>query len=668
MRFSLNFIREFLDVDLPASQIADKLTMAGMEVERLEKAKGDWLFDIEVTTNRYDWLSMAGIARELGAVLGKKAEIKLPFREKKTSLTEKKIIIENHKDCPFYIGREIINVRVGQADQNLRELLINCGISSVNNIVDITNYCMLKWGNPLHAFDSDKIEGDIYVRRAKTQEVFIGIDGKERVLNKENLVIADSKKVIALAGVMGAKNTEVDGSTKKVFLEAAIFSPITVRRSRRAAGLDTESSYRFERMVSGDYLDYAALEASKLIIESGGGNLTALRRAGKKPFSAEKKIELDLKRLDSYLGVCIPKKDIKKILTALGFSFGNELKDKLKVISPAHRFDIQREVDIYEEISRIWGYGKIPSEIPFLSAYASKKEAIKDSREEIYHFKNKLRELMALLKFREIITYSIDDQDTFLMKPESEIVKISNPLKKQENILRANLLLGMAKSVRHNLNRGQSSLSFFEIADTYSKLKDRFIEKPALAFGISGNFNDFFKLRAAVEALFNYLDIGNFFFKEVSLENFTNALEVIVDKKSVGFLGKLDNSQKDAFDLKEDLFFGQLDVDFLAEGSGKKEFRAFSSYPALWRDISISLRKDVKFKEIQKIIKETGSHLSGLQIIEFYKGKDIHKDWTAFTLRIFYQSSKRTLTAQEVDTFHGNIRNKLNLKDGINLR
>ncbi|MBP7087841.1 MAG: phenylalanine--tRNA ligase subunit beta [Candidatus Omnitrophica bacterium] len=666
MKFSLNFLKEFLDIKISPKELAERLTAVGMEVEHWEKKGNDWIFDIEVTSNRYDWLSILGIARETAAVLRAKGKFPTALKRKPSPLTAKKIIIENSEDCCFYIGQEIKNIKVKVSKPQIREKISNCGINPVNDIVDITNYCMLKWGNPLHAFDSDKIEGDIYIRRALSKEAFLGIDGKERILNKENLVIADAKKVIALAGVMGAKNTEVDSQTKNIFLEAAIFSPLTVRRSRRAAGLDTESSYRFERTVCADYLELASQEAVNLITELSKGSQSGFRVAGKKPILAVKKIIIDLAKLDSYAGISIPKAEVVKILTALGFKTKTASAKKIIVSSAAYRFDIKREVDVYEEIIRLWGYDKIPVKIPSLASYY-KKESSLEEKTKFYHFKNELRKFMSLVNFKEIITYSIDDQEPLDQETKKNVIKILNPLKNQENILRPNLFLGMLKSIKYNLNRNQDSLALFEIADIYLK-EEGFKELAVLSLGLSGNTESFFKLKAAVVKILRHLDISHFSFVEKAKSNFTNTLEVIINNKSAGFLGKLDEKQKNIFDLKEDFFFGQLGISFLAKNKGKKLLKVISPYPALWRDISISLKKSVKFKEIEEIIRQSNSYLSDLQVVDFYQGKDISGDSLAFTLRIFYQSQSRTLTAEEVDSFHNNIRHQLSLKEGVSLR
>lgn len=661
MRFSLNFIKELLDVPVKTQNLAHTLTMAGMEVEYLEKRGDDWLFDIEVTTNRYDWLSMVGIAREIAACLGKTLKIKYPSPKTSPPLTDKKIIIEDLRDCPLYIGRLIKGIEIGQSPPWLGQRVSHCEVNAINNIVDITNYCMLKWGNPLHAFDADKLKGNIYIRRAKKGETFLGIDDKERTLNKDNLVIADERGVIALAGVMGAKNTEVDQNTKNVFLEAAIFTPLSVRRSRRTVGLDTESSYRFERRVFSEYVEYASFEAAKLMEELAAGKLAGYISSGKKSTLKTKPITISLANLSDCLGISLSKPTIKKILSTLGFKIKDSSAGKMIVWPASFRFDINREVDVFEEISRIYGYSKIEPQIPALLR--------KTQKDNSYTFKKKLQDFIASIGLQEIITYSIENDEELKRIEEKEPIIILNPLRKQENSLRTTLLSGMIKSIRYNLNRNQSQLRFFEIADIYYKDKNSFCEKSALAIGGSGTKEDFFYFKGIIEQILNYLNIEGVEFKQESLGSFTNALRIKAGKLEVGFLGKLDEDLRKEFDLVEEVFFSQLDSSILAKLQGIKRYVSFSPYPAISRDISIALAKKRRFQDIESLIKnEVGSFLSDLQIINIYKGKDLPKDIFAFTLRVFYQSPDRTLTSQEVDSLHNKIRSKLSQQEGLQLR
>ncbi len=667
MRFSLNFIKEFLEVKISPQKLADKLTMAGMEVENLEKKGADHILDIEVTSNRYDWLSMVGIAREIAAILGKELKVQYPAIKKMPALKEKDIIIADPRDCPYYIGRMIRNVRVGQTPKEIKDKILNCGLSSINDVVDVTNYCMLKWGNPLHAFDSDKIEGDVYIRRAKDKEKFIGIDEKERILNQDNLVIADKKKVIALAGVMGAKNTEVDEATRNVFLEAAVFSPLTVRRSRRRAGLDTESSYRFERKVDPRHLEYASYQAGLLIEQLAKGDHCAVKAAGKSPPQTRKKITVNFAHLDNYLGLKFPPAAARKILKNLDFEIKPAAAGSLTVLAPARRFDLQREVDVYEELARIYGYDKIAARIPFLTAHP-RSDPLTRGKEDTYRSKNKLSAFMALLGFQEIITYSIEGEKERTATAQEEGIVILNPLRQQERFLRTSLLPGMIKSVAYNLNRNQVALKFFELADVYLKDNKGFLEIPVLALGASGQLKNFFYLKKALEEMLTYSNITSFSFREAPVANFTNALKVFINNQEAGFLGKLDEKVSREFDLKEALFFGQLNLNLLLKKRQALRFHALSPYPVIFRDISLSLNKSVRFKTVESLIRGKSKYLIGLRVTDTYEGKGILPETKAFTLRIFYQAREKTLTAQEVDAFHSALREELDRLNGVSLR
>jgi len=691
MRFSLSFIKEFIKVDLPAQKLAQLLTMAGIEVEHHEAQGDDHVFDIEITSNRYDWLSIVGIAREVASCLGKKLDIKYPKIIKSPLIKDKLIKIENTADCPFYVARKLKGVKVSASPKFIQEKVVNCRINTINNVVDITNYCMLKWGNPLHAFDEDKIEGNIYIRRARPGEKFTGIDEKERVLNSENLVIADDKKVIALAGVMGAKNTEVTENTKNILLEAAIFSPLRIRHSRRAAGIDTDSSYRFERQVFSDYLEYASAEAAALIAEIAGAEFAGYLEAGHKPRVTDKKITLELDRLNKYLGAQYPKSKVKTILVNLGFTVKEPGKDKFMLLAPKHRFDITEDVDVYEEISRIYGYDKIKQQIPAIA-----HEVIKN---EIYEFKKELRQFLCSLSLNEIITYSIESDEELNKLGYDNLIKLVNPLRAQENSMRPGLSLGMIKAINYNLNRSRSNLHFFEIANVYSGKEAGFCELPRLSIGICDEGKDLFYLKAIAEEIFKFLNVDNFEFREKSFFFCTSALEVFiplpesnghaclrqsgplvnngagrrpngapVNKKSVGFLGKLDEKFANELGLKKDLYLCELDVTSLCAERKLKCYLPISPYPAVFRDISIALKKSRHFSDVEKIIKEKKEYISDYRIVDTYKGKDLEDGFVAFSLRLFYQSKERTLTSQEVDEIHNAIRAGLSSQEGIKLR
>ncbi len=659
MRFSLNFVKEFIDFKTTPKELCELLTQAGIEVEHYERLGDDWVFDIEVTSNRYDWLSHIGIAREIAAVSGIQIKASPPRSHSVPAGIPKKIIVKDNNDCPLYIARIISDVNVCDSPPWLKECIEHCGIPSINNVVDITNYCMLKWGNPLHAFDSDKIEGDVYVRRAKKGEPFLGLDGKERRLTPENLVIADAKKVIALAGVIGAKNTEVEAGTKHILLEAAVFSPVTTRRSRRLT-VETDSSYRFERRVCPQYVEVASREATDLIGTLAGGKFAGYTRAGKKPVHAEKKIMLSVDALEHYLGAVIPLSEVKKILKHLGFSLGASSKGKVGVGIPPFRLDIEQEVDLYEEVARVYGYDKIPSRLPSI-----------ENRIPIglYDFKKSLRNFLISTGLGEIMTFGITSQELLDQLKEKNYIQLINPLRSQENVMRTTLLTGALAVLGHNLNQQAQELELFEVSDVYQKTAKGFSETPAVALIASGPKEKAYRLKAVVESLAGWLGVGSLAFEAESRIHFTNAVTIMLEKKEVGFLGKLDNAMKEAFALKEDMYFAQIDVAVLSRLKKEKKFVPFGRYPSAVRDISLALSDRERFGAVEKLIREkTEGYLGRIEVIDVYEGENLPRGHTGLTVRVHYQSHQKTLTSQEVDRTHESLREALSGRDTIILR
>lgn len=685
MKFSLNFIREFLpDLEISPQKLATSLTRVGLEIEEIEQKENDTVFTAEVTSNRYDWLSIFGISYELAAAVNKKIKLSFPYLKIKT-YRKRKVIIENKEDCPFYTGHSLVSVRVDKSPPWLRELLLNCGINSVNNVVDITNYCLLKWGQPLHSFDEDKLQGDIYIRRARNKEKFLGLDGKERLLNSDNLVIADEKKVIAVAGVMGSKETEVDENTRNVFLEAALFSPLLIRVSRRKLNLNTASSYRFERGINPRCIQYSWAEAVRLICSLAGAEYKGSIKTGNPPSCRRRTIFFSPRDLNNYLGYKIPLSEAKNILKNLGFSIstggrGSTLKKEktLRVCPPVFRRDIKEKVDIYEEISRIYGYEKIPPSFSFLNQLSCSWQS-GTSEKNLYHFKNNLREVLAMLGLKEVVTYSIEEEALAEVFPHQEFLKLVNPLKKGENILRKSLFLGMFKVINTAVARPlfyQPRLHFFEIADTYHKENESFCEKPCLGIILwEEKKENGLILKSILKEIFSFLNIRESY-QQKELPGFKNALEIYSQNKRLGFLAQLEAEIKNKLSLKlasapaikkGDIFFSELDLQVLFSLSRESIFKAFSLTPYIYRDISFTVKKDKKFKVFEKILASKPSYIKDWQIVDFYKGEDLPADCNSFTLRVYYSSDERTLTAEEVDRINEEVRLSF-LKEGAILR
>lgn len=661
MKFSLNFIKEFFDPKMSADMIADKLTMSGLEVEYLEQVKGDWVFDIEVTTNRYDWMSMFGIAREIATVCGKKFDLALP-EAKLVDKIDIDIKIENKKDCPVYIARLIKDVKVKQSPCWLTERVQNSGIKTINNVVDATNYCMLKWGTPLHAFDADKVEGQIVVRRAKEGEKFLGLDDKERILTKENLVIADKEKVIALAGVIGGKNSEVDENTQNILLEAAIFSPLTVRYSRRAAAVNTESSYRFERAVFGEVLNGSSSEAAEMICNLAKGKFVGFKKQGCEPQRKQKSIFVSSEKLNDYVGQEIDIDIVKEILFNIGCIFEKEEKDSIgKVMPPPLRLDMEYDVDLFEEITRLYGYDKIEPKLPFIETRVE--------RDVLYETKKLLRNFCSNLGLYETITFSLTSDKTLEKLQEKDFISLTNPLRSQENVMRTTLLPGAMEAVKYNLNQKNSPIKLFEIADIYWKNQKETKESCMLSMTVSDKAKSFFFLKAAVENILKLFNINEYSFKAEERNNLLNCLTVKSNGKELGYLGKVNKDVQEFFECEEEVFYCQLNINELAAEKQEKKYQPFSRYPAAFRDISFLIEKKskTKFSDLEKIIITTvKNNLSDYKIIDEYKPKNSSE--VIYTLRVSYQSKEQTLTSQEVEAINVKLRQSFTKLNGVVLR
>ena len=668
MKFSWDFLKEFLDLNISPQEAASKLTMSGLEVVSLKKHGKDTVFEVEVTANRPDLLSVAGIAYDLAALIGKKPGI-VKDNPVCKPLLNIAIEIEDKTDCPFYVARLIGDVKVGPSPEWLKNILSACGVNSINNIVDITNYCMLKWGQPLHAFDLRKIKEKIAVRRAKPKEVLMCIDNKERILNPEALVIADKDSILALAGIVGGKDSEVTDYTTDVLLEAAVFSPLATRRSRTILGINTDSSYRFERQVNPFYLEKASWEAVVLMRKIAGGKFKGYKKAGLKPVPKRPLINFDSLRMSRFLGANIKEGKALKILKNLDFQIRKD-KKKITVKPPFFRPDVKTQEDVFEEVVRIWGYQNIPHKLPEISRKF-------DEPESFYKFKEKIRDKAVRLGFQEIMTYSVVSKGNLLScqdtngKPSSceqglsSLVKIVNPLREGEDILRPSIFVGMVQAFVNNVYRKQRSLEFFEIADSYARAAKSFKETTKLCFGFhKDNLDDFSVFKARIEEFLRECGIQNNLFIDKDHSLFLSFSIV----KDFGWLGVLNPEACRKLDLKS-VFLAEFDLGLLFGRVRPALFKEINYLPWVERDISLAVRRDVKFKEIEKIINEqTNRLLKDFEIIDVYKGEKLGKDLTGFTLRISYQHKDRTLKAQEVDSLHFKLRDALAKKEGVVLR
>ena len=688
MRISYNWLKDYIDLNIAPEKLAELLTMAGLTTESIQRAGDDAALEIEVTANRPDWLSYIGVARELAAITGGKLKmpkvsrlaglpVSRPNRQTGKQANKITVKVENHVLCPRYTARVINNVKVKESPDKLKKKLEAMGLRAVNNIVDITNFCLFETGEPMHAFDLDKVaSGEIIIRKARKGEKIVTIDGVKRELNDSTLVIADRSKPIAIAGVMGGLDTEVTASTKNILLEAAYFDPISVRRTARLLGISTESSYRFERKVDLSNIVYFSDRATGLICDIASGEPGEFTDIGKKAPEAQT-IRLRLSKVKSLLGLEIPALKIKKIVGLLGLKIKKSSGDIINMETPLFRYDLNAEIDVIEEIARIYGYNKIPNTIPH----------VVEQDEKIpldMTIERRIRSVLTGLGADEIITYSLLGRKALNMTAltDGEAVEIANPLSNEQEVMRPGLMPGMLASMLWNINRKSKDLKLFELGKIYIKEPgEKFVEKKRLSIGIAGEISNwqegarpcgFFDLKGAIETVLSELGIDAPVFKEARSEAYSHscAASIEVSGDKIGFAGEVARKTLNNFDIKEAVYFCEIFLEPVFKHANlKKRFHELAKYPSVYRDMSLVVGKEVLNAELTVAAKSAaGAMLKEIRLIDRYAGKQIPDDKVSLTYRLEYRDPSRTLEEKEVSSAHSNILRTLEEKYGAKLR
>lgn len=670
MRIPLEWLKEYVDINMTDGELAQKLTLGGLEVTAVEDTSYGKIFEVEVTSNRPDWLSLLGIAREIYALEGK-GKLKIPD----TSLPHKKgfeelfnITIADKEKCPRYTARIIEEVKIEPSPEWLKKKVESFGLRSICNVVDITNLVLFEYGQPLHAFDLNKLSGNlIVVRMAKNGEKIKTIDGAQRSLDKDILVIADSEKLIAIAGVMGSENSEVDFNTKNVILESACFDGPSIRRTSRKIGLGTDSSYRFERSVDWEAVRKASDRAAQLICQYAGGKIRNEFFDSAPGERSLKRIKIKKQEVCEILAVEIDSEKIKKILKRLGISSITSGKASFEFEIPSHRRDLNIAVDLVEEIARIFGYDNIPIHLPVVKPNLELECSSLHKTEDI------IREALKALGFNEVINYSLTSSDVLrnLRIKSDDVISIQNPLSSEMAVLRPSLLPGIVQSLSYNLNRRIEQVKIFELAHVYSRENGKVIEKLNLSFGLSGlkyiydwedkpKNLDFFDGKGTIEVLFKTLGISNFNFSEsgfLSLFNPSDAAAIMCKEKIVGYMGEVCKELLEEFDINSPVFVGELFINPLFSFMDfDKKFASFSTYPFIIRDIAILIDENIPAAHVMAVIKRNGKELvKDIRLFDRYAGQQIPSGCVSLAFSIKYQSGKKTLTDEEVNEVHSKV-------------
>ncbi|MBN2831639.1 MAG: phenylalanine--tRNA ligase subunit beta [Candidatus Omnitrophica bacterium] len=661
MKFTYNWIKDYVDIRLPPEKLAEKLTMAGLEVISLESKEGDCIFEVEITSNRPDWLNILGIAREIAAITGAKLKIKdeRPGMQSK-STQALKTEVEDKKDCPLYTARIIRDIKVGLSPDWLRKRLESIGCRSVNNVVDITNYFLFETGEPLHAFDWDKISPDkIIVRRGKAGEKLTTIDGALRSIDCNTLVIADSLKPLALAGIMGGKESEVTYNTKNILLEAAVFNPILIRRTRQAHSIQSESSYRFERGVDLEAVKMASQKAGMLITELCKGRQHCFKSVGLKK-AQKRDVILNTLNVEKVLGISIKGSETKEILSGLGFKLKIGKRGLLKVGIPSFRQDVCLEEDLIEEVARIFGYEHIPVSLPKILPPIT----IRDNRSLVSNIKN----ILVGLGLNEAITYSLDGSKTLQdFNPGIVAIELLNPLSREQEALRTTLIPGLTHAVANNLNQKQDCIALFEISHVFLKKDSSPYEELKLGIALTGAKRMFFNNAAIKDelGLLNLKGIAEEIFKRLKVQGYEfinqgqgGRAGIYINKEKTGYMEMLGQELLDKFGIKnKNVFMLEISLDkLISYARTEKKYVSLPKYPVITRDISFILQEKNSVKEVIVALKEKGwPLLRSIKVVDYYKGKQIPEGCRGLTIECNYGSNERTLTEEEVYSVHSRI-------------
>jgi phenylalanyl-tRNA synthetase beta chain len=625
----------------------------------------DVIYDLEITANRGDWLSHIGVAREIQAITGKKAALpKVRLRESRVPTAKHATIkILNPGKCRRYSSRVLRNVVVGPSPKWLQDRLTAIGVRPINNIVDVTNYVLMETGQPLHAFDYDTLAGHtIVVQCAVEGERFTTLDGKERPLNSDILMICDGEKRVAVAGVMGGANTEISDRTTTVLLESANFDPSGIRRASKLLGLSTDASQRFERGVDVEMTVYAANRAAQLLQELTGAEVLKGIIDVYPRKMRPKTIRLRVSRANAVLGTSISKQEIVSLLRRLELHPVAQTKDVITFGIPSCRYDLAEEIDLIEEVARVYGYDNIETKTRTTVDF-SKPLALRGLQDE-------LRSYLIGAGYNEMLTYSLQDQTSGHLAG-GKAVEVLNPVSTEASVLRTSLIPGSLQVVRNNRSHGQRDLRLFEIGSVFRLLDgasreslEAYDEEEHILLLLTGSasplhFNsesrevDFFDLKGEAEALLAKFCLDKYRF--ISYDNASalieSALAVEINGSYAGFLGKISKSIAEKSDIVGDVCVVELKTaPIQMSWSSEKKFNALPRYPSVRRDLAFIVDSALPQEAVEHAIREAGgSLLLGLVLFDLYAGEQIGGGRKSLAYALEFQPIDRTLTDSEVD-------------------
>jgi phenylalanyl-tRNA synthetase beta chain len=692
MKVIYNWLKEFVDLTASPSDVASRLALSGTNVGSVENGPHGAVIDAEVGSNRPDCLGHYGIARELGAVykLPLKPVVPKPAEGSTKVSAAVKVEIQAPELCGRFTARVIRGAKIQPSPAWLKDRLEACGVASISNVVDISNYVMLELGHPLHTYDYDKVRDHrIGVRRAKSGEKIRTLDGLERTLDSSLSVVfdGDGSRAVGIGGIMGGSDTEISFSTKNILIECAWFEPVAIRKGARSLKLHTEASTRFGRGVDPETAELASRRAAELILQLAGGELLAGVVDVYPGKRAPKKIQLTRAEFLRVMGADVPDKDIEAILSALGFApvrvgenrgAEGSLLAAWECAQPSWRAEVEREIDLIEEVARIYGLDKFPPRLP----------AARQGAQRLPKFESELRvrERLIGLGYREILTIPhVAEERDALFRPEVLApARLSNPLSEEASVLRSNGLVTMAAALEWNLNHGQRNVRLFEIGRSYRLEGSASVETPILTIGGTGEAREkgiyenargyeFADLKGDLDAIG---ELAGGFEWEQGGATWTHAARrgtVSMGAHEIGHAGQLARRVADKFKLRQDIFLAEIELDALyTQIRATKESRRYEPlprFPAVERDLSLLLADGTTFSDVVKTIRALNiTEITSIDAADLFRGKNVPTGKYSLLVRVTFQNREATLTDAQTGDFSAKIISALEKNLGAQLR
>jgi phenylalanyl-tRNA synthetase beta chain len=678
MKISPHWLRDFVDLPVDYIRLADELTLAGVAVEGISGEGDNTVYEMEITTNRPDAMNHYGVAREASALYDvplRPIEPKLPPSQGKSDVT---IDIQEPELCPRFTAREIRGTTVTSSPAIVANRLSLLDQRPISNAVDATNYVLWESGKPTHVFDLDLLEGRrLVIRKAQTGETLKTLDGVERKLSTDDLVVADAKKPVGLAGVMGGFDTMITEKTRNILIESAWWDPVTVRRMSKRHGIHTDASHRFERGADFESTVASTNRVAELILNSGGGTLVGdvidviARQLDLAP------VELDLREVRRILGQELSTLEISRILSRLGFAMTAGSEDMYLVQIPSWRLDIEREIDIIEELARLHGYDKFPNTLP---AYSGEVRELPDA-----HKDERLRSSLLALGYNETISLSFISKDDARRFSTAAELDLANPLSDEASVMRTSMVPGMLNMLAYNLNRGSDNVRLFEAGNVFEASDGKSLESKRISIGATGSVDaevvrgltpgaatrpfSFFDLKGDIETLLDPFSHWTLYYDAHTADYYHpgRSARAVLDGTTVAQFGQIHPDVAVARKLRQDVFVAEIYLDRLYQHDLRQvRYEALPRFPAVERDFSFAFDDVVEFEKIHQMISALGiAELRSFVPVEIFRGEKVGAGKYSILMRAKLQSSERTLRDDEVAHWAGQITKALEALGGV---